>query len=219
MEDLGKKILSTFWTVLLTLSLVLGLFDGEQMQKNLEIVRQINVWIVIENIIIIAIVGSSVFGMFKLHRFFKFSIFSIFNWKKEKETGEVTGTNINIMPYKIKYFGIIFILLLMVNVPNFAGMEESWFRQGTLTWGDAILRSFLFGMVHCLVGVPIAAGLAISINGLWLSFWYLQYGNTTMCTVHHTTYNLILFLILLIGITIYSFQKEKKVETDIRELQ
>lgn len=202
------NFLNLLWTSLVTLSFVTSISNVERMHQNLLIVRQINFFVVLENIALIAVVATTVYYLFKLHPVFKISIFSLFNYKEEKETGIPSGTNINIMPYKIKYFGIVFVLLLIMNVPYFANLEEQYFREGITNWQVGLLWSFIFGMVHCLVGVPIAAGFGISISGMWFTFQYMK-GGIEASTVHHTTYNLILCLLLLFTTVSISFVKKK----------
>jgi hypothetical protein len=201
-----KSSLSIVWTVFLTFSLMLSVLDIEQMHKNLLIVQKIDVWIVLQNIVCIVIVVATSFWLMKLHPVFKFSLFSIFNYKKEKETGGVTGQNINVMPYKIRYFGIIFVLLLLLNFPYYAYLEETLFREGITNWQEGILWSCIFGFTHCLVGVPVAAGAALSLAGVWFTHQYMQ-GGVDLSTVHHTSYNMTIGVLLLVYTIISAFEK------------
>ena len=170
--------------------------------------QKIDIWIVLQNILCIIIVGISAFSLIKLHPVFKISLFSIFNYKEERETGKPTGTNINIIPYKFRYFGIVFVLLLLINFPYFAQFEETFFREGTTNWGQGIFRSFIFGFTHCLVGVPLAAGAAISLAGIWFTYQYMQ-GGVELSTVHHTSYNMTIGVLLLIVTIVNTFGKKK----------
>ena len=101
----------------------------------------------------------------------------------------------------MKYFGLAFLVLLAVNLPRYAHMEEEWFREGTISWEQGLLMSALFGLAHCLVGVPIGAGLAISVAGLWFTHQYFV-GGVELSTIHHATYNLILVSILFLFLTL-----------------
>ncbi len=80
-------------------------------------------------------------------------------------------------------------------------IEEKWFRLGTQNWFEGLYMSLFFGIVHCLVGIPIAAGLAITFAGLWFTHQYFI-GGIELSALHHTTYNLvavsILFIILIL---------------------
>ncbi len=57
---------------------------------------------------------------------------------------------------------------LALAVPLLARQEELWFRSGTETSSlvETLARSLLFGLVHVLAGVPVAAALALSVPGL-----------------------------------------------------
>lgn len=191
-QDIGKKALKLWWCCVLTISLGASLFDGT-LQKNLMVIENINWWIIMQNFIVIIIVIVSFVGLIILHPIFKWSWLSLF---------KSDGTNINIIPMRIKYFGLLFALLLMANLPSLAMTEEKMFRLGTIGWIEGLNMSFLFGMMHCLVGVPIGAGLAIMIAGLWFTHQYFI-GGIELSALHHTTYNLILvsviFLFLILG--------------------
>lgn len=114
------------------------------------------------------------------------------------------GANINTAAADIKYFGVAFVLLLMVSLPRLAESEENLFRQGTTSWADGIKRSLLFGLVHCLVGVPLGVGLALSIAGLFFTALYFR-GGTKLSTQAHFQYNLIVCVILLFSAVRLSF--------------
>lgn len=83
------------------------------------------------------------------------------------------GTNVLIAPATLPILGPIFIALLLFNMPLITSLEERLFRGGTSSYLQAIPRSLVFGLVHCLVGVPIAAGLALAIPGMWFSRQYM----------------------------------------------
>ena len=93
-------------------------------------------------------------------------------------------------------------------------IEEKWFRLGTESWQQGLYLSFLFGMVHCLVGIPVAAGMVISIAGLWFTHQYFI-GGVELSALHHTTYNLIIFSVLFLGLVgkHISELRESKTET------
>lgn len=83
------------------------------------------------------------------------------------------GTNVLIAPATLPILGPIFIALLVFNMPLITRLEERLFRGGTRSYLGAIPRSLVFGLAHCLVGVPVAAGLAIAIPGMWFSHAYI----------------------------------------------
>lgn len=112
------------------------------------------------------------------------------------------GGNLWMMPIHIPILGFAFLALIAINTPAMADAEERLFRLGTRGWLDAIPRSLLFGLTHCVVGVPLAYGFALTLPGLWFSYHYRQ-GGVWRSTLHHVAYNLVVLslagALLLIG--------------------
>jgi len=214
-EDPGLKIAKTAlkitWCAFLTLGLITIFLDGALWDRNMAVFAQINFWMILQNIGIIALVILAAVGLFKLNpKFFGWSWFALFN---KREDGQYSGINVAIIPAQVKYFGLFFIILLALNLPHLAEIEEKMFRLDTMNWMDGIINSIIFGLVHCLVGVPICAGIAISISGLWYTHQYFL-GGVAQSALHHTTYNLIIVAILFIGmliVHIHSLTQTKKV--------
>jgi hypothetical protein len=102
------------------------------------------------------------------------------------------GENFTVSTVRLKWIGPLYGTVLVFCLPLLAHFEEQWFRGGTHGWGEGLWRSFAFGMVHCLVGVPLAAGLAIGVFGLWLTQIYF-WGGVHQTTEVHTAYNAIIF--------------------------
>ncbi len=61
----------------------------------------------------------------------------------------------------------LFFLTVLVVLPFLAKVEEEMFRKGGNDWRSIAKRSVVFGLVHCLVGVPLAAGIALILSGLF----------------------------------------------------
>lgn len=105
---------------------------------------------------------------------------------------------------------VVFITLLVPALPLFAESEERTFRLGAENWstGRRIARAVEFGLVHCLIGIPIGVGLALSIGGLYFTWAYLRgfhrdgtpYAAMMESTRSHLAYNL-----TIIGIVAVSF--------------
>ncbi len=198
---MSEKILKNAWCILLTLPMVATFFNEKKMYWNWEVFSNISASIIIQNALVIFVVSKVFVNLTKVAPFFNWSWFSLFT-SKDPETGEETpydGGNIHLIPSKMKYFGFVFLIILMINVPQYAYLEEKLFREGTVSWQHGLLLSFIFGMAHCIVGVPLGAGLAISIAGLWFTHQYFV-GGVGLSTVHHTTYNLILVFISFLGL-------------------
>lgn len=98
------------------------------------------------------------------------------------------GQNLNLAPAQLPYLGLVFVALLAFSVPGFARYEEEQFRRGTNGLGDALARSVKFGLAHCVVGVPLGLGLALTVPGLWLTYQYRR-GGIRRAVFVHSIYN------------------------------
>ncbi len=97
-------------------------------------------------------------------------------------------------------------------LPFLARSEERIFRKGYVTWGPILKQSVKFGLLHCLVGVPLAAGIALIIPGFFYGYKYKRAfdRNTAIgdreaeeeavmvSTTYHTMYNMVVVVILLV---------------------
>ena len=65
---------------------------------------------------------------------------------------------------------------IFVLVPDLAYGEELAFRHGTdwMSRTERLLRQFRFGISHCLMGVPLAAGIALTLSGYYYQTIYLR---------------------------------------------
>lgn len=109
-----------------------------------------------------------------------------------------SGTNINTIGSDIPYFGIVFVLLLMLALPWLAQIEEELFREGTGSWLEGFVRSVIFGFVHMLVGIPLGAAIALIIPGMFYTAMYFK-GGVELSTKAHFQYNLIVVSLLLVS--------------------
>lgn len=103
---------------------------------------------------------------------------------------EPSPTNLNLAGASIPYFGVFFLLMLFLNLPRLARREEEMFREGTKDWKDAIPRSLKFGLIHCVVGVPIGLGLCLAIPGMWFTHQYFR-GGVDKATLYHAVNNML----------------------------
>ncbi|HEY3268103.1 MAG TPA: hypothetical protein VGM37_14355 [Armatimonadota bacterium] len=107
-----------------------------------------------------------------------------------------SALNIGLLPVQLRYVGPVFLVALTACIPWFARVEELEFREGTRGWRDAAKRSLRFGLAHSVwAGVPVYAGLALTVSGLWLTYQYKR-GGVERSTVYHTTHNLIIVAVL-----------------------
>lgn len=186
------------WTGFLLLSIALGLPDA--IEKYQGIMAPFSFWMLMQSIIAIVVVATIAKFLMDTHKFFGWSIFSLIpntSYEWEENGKKVTGININLIPFKIPLVSVIFGALLFIYLPTAALWEEELFRAGTNSWQEGLLRSFLFGVAHCLVGVPIGAGLAITVSGVWFTWCYFV-GGVELSAASHATYNSILVFLLII---------------------
>lgn len=107
----------------------------------------------------------------------------------------------------------VFFFLFLLVAAFFARSEEVSFRKGYNEWIPIFKQSIKFGLVHCLVGIPLAAGIALIIPGFFFGYKYkraFDYKNAggdcreesedeavMVSTTYHTMYNMILVLFVL----------------------
>jgi hypothetical protein len=70
----------------------------------------------------------------------------------------------------------LFILLLFPALPLFAEREEIMFREGVEGWTlqHRVWMALKFGLIHLIMGIPIAVALALSIGGWYFQSCYLR---------------------------------------------
>jgi hypothetical protein len=182
------------WAALMTL-LLASAITPSKLNYNLAVIFEITWSMVALNAVVLSAVVATFATLVSSSKVMAFSWLNLFG-------GE--GTNINVAPVDIRWFGFVFLVLFAINLPYFAYQEEMWFRNDLTTWREAIAWSILFGLVHCIVGVPIGAGVALSIGGLWFSHCYFT-GGVDWAMLNHTTYNLIVVSIGFVSLTISHF--------------
>ncbi len=101
---------------------------------------------------------------------------------------------------------VLFAAMLLPALPLFAEAEEQRFRRGAERWSGRkrVGRAIQFGMVHCLIGIPIGVGIALSIGGGYFTWCYLrgfrtggsQAAGVMESTRAHLAYTLTVFVII-----------------------
>lgn len=119
-------------------------------------------------------------------------------------TGQTRGTAWEVV------IPIVFVLLLLPALPILVEAEERRFRLGAEEWTTAqrVSRALHFGLIHLVVGIPVAAALALSIGGGWFTLVYLRAYRRTASRVEamaestraHLAYDLV-----VIGLVAMSF--------------
>lgn len=97
---------------------------------------------------------------------------------------------------------VVFGVLLLLGLPLLVEGEEWMFRRGAEHRGPAanLRRAVLFGLVHAVIGIPLAAAVALSAGGLYLTWAYLWMWRRTgsadaalaESTRAHLAYNLVI---------------------------
>jgi hypothetical protein len=193
--EMFRTVLSFMWAALLTLLLIAETMSGK-MAANMAVFTNITPLMLLQNFGIIVLVGLAVAALWTIKPL-RFSWMSLFNG------GQEGGDNINVTPFRIPWLGVLFGVLFFLNLPTFALWEERMFRLGVVDWSDAVWWAFIFGMVHCLVGVPLAAGVALTIPGLWFHYQCFE-GGVVLSTAHHTAYNAIIASVMILVAVITS---------------
>ena len=107
---------------------------------------------------------------------------------------------------------IVFGILLLLGLPLLVEAEEWVFRRGAehrSGFGNA-RRSVLFGLVHAAVGIPLAAALALSAGGAYLTWCYLRMWRATgsaeaalaESTRAHLAYNLVIVALVAMALAL-----------------
>lgn len=109
------------------------------------------------------------------------------------------GGNIVTAPFSYPLLIPAFLALLVLVLPRLASTEELMFRRGTRDWRDGALRSLGFGLIHMIVGVPVAVALALSIGGMWFTRQYFL-GGVQRSTLYHLAYNCLAFGLLTVAL-------------------
>jgi hypothetical protein len=70
---------------------------------------------------------------------------------------------------------ILYTLLILLVLPVAAWFEEVIFRAGTKNWRWGLLRSFIFGIIHLTMGVPLILNFVpLPIMGMWFTREYFE---------------------------------------------
>lgn len=178
-------------TVYMTVSFVTAGLRKGRLQESLQIIRRIRVPMILQNLCVLALVIAVGYGLYQL---------PVLDWGWWKLLHGSAGSggrggNFVVVGFSFKYFAVIYFLLFVLAVPQLAKSEEKSFREGTRDWGHAVPRSLGFGLLHCVVGIPLSYGLALSIAGLWFTHQYFR-GGVRRSTVYHACWNLMLLTIL-----------------------
>lgn len=112
----------------------------------------------------------------------------------------------------LRWVSLAFLILILLLLPFFAHWEEEEFRRGYHGFWPVIRRSIQFGLVHCLVGIPLSAGLVLCFSGLFYAWKYKRARHrqivlgkhdtaedegVMVATAYHTLYNSVVLAIII----------------------
>lgn len=96
----------------------------------------------------------------------------------------------------LRVMPLLFVAALLLVLPDWARSEEQWFRYGITDWPTIWVKSVKFGLMHCIVGIPLAVGLALTVAGLFYARTYRRVAlvegaeaGLEASTVAHLAYN------------------------------
>lgn len=160
-------------------SLIQALWGRGRLTENWALVRTLHVRPFLTNLVPIAAVLAAFAGLYQLP------------WLQWGWWTLVSGTPGNAMVSAATgslWVFAPFLVLLAVAMPQLVLAEEEVFRSGTRSWTHAVRRSLVFGLIHLVPGVPIAAALALTIAGLWFTRQYFR-GGVARSTTYHLAWN------------------------------
>ena len=107
---------------------------------------------------------------------------------------------------------VVFMTLVVAALPLFANAEERMFRTGAQYWSPRrrVLKVLQFGLIHAVIGIPIAVALALSVGGAYFMSVYLRSyaltGSSSEATLEstraHTAYNALIIISVAVVVAI-----------------
>lgn len=171
--DYAGFIMPYAWALLLTYVLAQPLADAENRRYCVSVYRRIRPRGVALNVAVLSATIALYVLLSKTLPWLNYSWISAVTAAGSGEA-QAGGMNPIAAPLFLPLVGPMFAALLLFCLPLLTRAEERAFRGGTRSMVHAVPRSIVFGLAHCIVGVPLAAGLAISVPGLWFSYIYIK---------------------------------------------
>jgi len=124
---------------------------------------------------------------------------------------------------------IAFVLLLLPALPLFVEAEERRFRFGAEGWSTQrrLVRGLQFGLLHLVVGIPVAAALALAVGGWWFTWVYLRaYRRTssaaealTESTRAHLGYDMVIIALVAVSVALAGCASGSGLQVDSPDLR
>lgn len=107
-------------------------------------------------------------------------------------------SNLALAPIKLRWFGVIYGLMLAACMPLLAFFEELIFRNGTTDWVRGLLWGGLaFGVLHLVSFVSLRMTIYLTLVGVGLVGLYMT-GGLLAVFVTHATYNLLVLALMMV---------------------
>jgi hypothetical protein len=105
---------------------------------------------------------------------------------------------------------LVFIALIAAALPMLAESEERMFRLGAehWSWGKRVNKTLQFGLIHLIVGVPIAVALALAVGGayfLWRYLWMWNHSFNRVRSLDESTRAHLAYNAIVLGFAAVSF--------------
>lgn len=144
--------------------------DPQHRREYSETVRALRWWMIPAGVVHLVAVGATAVLLQSLVPPLRYGWWSLIGGSGNVLIGQ---TSYNGTLWRL--VGIVLPLTLVVLIPWLAHLEESAFRAGSENCSiPRRLRTQLsFGLIHCVVGVPLAVGIALTISGLYYERVYL----------------------------------------------
>ncbi len=144
--------------------------DPQHRREYSETVRSLRWWMVPAGLAHLVAVGATAVLLLTLVPPLRYGWWSLIGGSGNVLLGQ-TGNSGTLW----RLVGIVLPLILVVVVPWLAHLEESTFRAGSENRSvpRRLAVQLGFGLIHCMAGVPLAVGIALTISGLYYERVYL----------------------------------------------
>jgi len=144
--------------------------NPQHRREYIDTVRSIRWWMVPAGLAHLVAVGATAVLLFTLVPPLRYGWWSLLGGSGNVLLGQTGNSG---TPWRL--VGIILPLSLVVVVPWLAHLEESTFRAGSedRSVPRRLTVQLGFGLIHCVSGVPLAVGIALTISGLYYERVYL----------------------------------------------
>lgn len=183
-----RRVAVIVWAVL-TLCVLTSLFVYFH-EYNLSMYRNVSLVMLVQSLAVMFLAFMLTRKLLQ-YRFLRWRPANLFIKTRSETTGAAVGGSLMVSAMRVRFIGIVVTIMMLMNLPVIATLEEFIFREGTTGWLDAVWRSALFGLAHFATNLPAGAALSIGLVGMWFSHWYLI-GGIELSSAAHFSYILLI---------------------------